>query len=86
MTGDRNADYGDPFDNHQHIADIYNAWTGQNLLASDIARVHTATKMAREQNPNAKRDTYVDLPGYGNILWQCVREERERGIEREEED
>lgn len=84
VNGDRNEAYGDPYDNHQHIADIFNAWTGMDLLASDIARVQLATKMAREQNPNVRSDTYVDISGYSHVLHRCVEGERRNGIEREE--
>jgi hypothetical protein len=76
-TGQRNVDYGDPVENHAHIARIFNAITGKDLSARDIAIVHQATKLARRQNTPAHRDSYVDGAAYTGIEYECALAERE---------
>lgn len=72
LTGsDRNQAYGNPFENHQHIALIFNAITGRSLSSADIALVHIATKLARMRTSPGKEDHYVDLMAYAGILFEC---------------
>lgn len=71
-SGDRQRDYGPPVDLHQKIADIFNAWTGLNLTARQIAQVHVATKMARRENTPTHRDSYVDAMAYTGIEYECA--------------
>jgi|TARA_R100001460_G_scaffold83299_4_gene124192 hypothetical protein len=72
---DRNKDYGDAVENHEHIARIYNAITGQHLTARDITLVHQATKLARRQTSPLKKDHYVDNMAYVGIEYECVLKE-----------
>lgn len=72
---DRNKDYGDAVENHEHIARIYNAITGQRLTARDITLVHQATKLARRQTSPLKKDHYVDNMAYVGIEYECVSKE-----------
>lgn len=69
--GDRNADYGDPVENHNHIAAVVNAWRGLELTAADIAAVHVATKLCRQTTAPAKADSYVDACAYVGIMYEC---------------
>jgi hypothetical protein len=71
-VGDRNRTYGDPFENMQHIANIFNAWTGRDITAREVAQLHTATKMARSQATADHRDSYVDSMAYRGIELECV--------------
>lgn len=73
--GDRNADYGDPYDNHKLIADIAALITGKELTAYDIVMVQVATKLSRMKVSRTKRDHYVDLMAYAGIAYECLREE-----------
>lgn len=77
--GARNVDYGDPVANHWHIARIFNAITGHNLTARDIAIVHQATKMARRQNTPDHYDSYVDGMAYTGIELECALSESIKG-------
>ena len=72
-AGDRNKTYGDPVENMQHIADIFNAWTGLDLTARQVAQVHVATKMARRTTTPDHRDSYVDAMAYTGIEYECVK-------------
>ena len=77
---DRNKDYGDAVDNHEHIARIYNAITGQRLTARDITLVHQATKLARRQTSPLKKDHYVDNMAYVGIEYECAMKEKDSGL------
>ena len=70
--GDRAVDYGDAVANHQHIAKIFNAITGHDLSARDMALIHTCTKLSRGQTSPKKRDHYVDRMAYAGIEYECV--------------
>ena len=76
--GDRNAAYGDPVENHQHIADIFNAITGRDLSAREIALLHQATKIARRWHNPGHRDSYVDGMAYTGIEYKCAVAELDR--------
>jgi hypothetical protein len=71
-AGDRNKAYGPPVENMQHIADIYNAITGQSITARDVTTLHRATKLARAQFNPLHRDSYVDEMAYGGIAYECA--------------
>lgn len=70
--GDRNRAYGEPVANMQHIADIYNAITGQKISARDVTILHQATKQARLYHNPTHRDSYVDAMAYGGIGYECA--------------
>lgn len=70
--GDRNASYGEPVENHAHIARIFNAITGRDLSAREIALVQQATKLARRAKNPTHRDSYVDGAAYTGIEYECA--------------
>jgi len=72
-AGDRNREYGDPYRNHKQIADIFNAWTGGCLTASDIVKIQIATKMSRIAQSPGHADSHVDLMAYTGIHAECER-------------
>ena len=76
-SGDRAVDYGDAVTHHQHIAKIFNAITGHDLSARDMALIHTCTKLSRGQTSPTKRDHYVDRMAYAGIEYECVMAEEE---------
>lgn len=66
--GDRNRDYGDPYENHEMIAAIATAISGETFTPEHVVMVHMATKLARMRTSPEKRDHYVDLAAYTGIL------------------
>jgi hypothetical protein len=73
ITGtERNAVYGEPVELHRHAARIFNAMTGRDLTAADIATVHMATKLARMVASPDHRDSHVDLMAYAGIRYECI--------------
>ena len=76
-SGPRNAEYGDPVKVHQHIAEIFNAWTGHNLTAREAAIFLQCVKAARRfQNPE-HYDSFVDGMAYAGIELECALAESE---------
>jgi len=69
---DRREQYGNPKDNLQVIADIYNAIRGDQLTPEDIAYVMIAVKLAREQHKH-KEDNLIDLAGYAWVLNEVIK-------------
>jgi hypothetical protein len=80
-VGERNRTYGDPVENMQHIADIFNAWTGRDITAREVAQLHTATNMARSQTTPDHRDSYVDSMAYRGIEFECAAAKAGEGAE-----
>lgn len=81
-TGDRFEAYGDPVASHQHIADIFNAITGRNLTAREVALLHQCTKIRRRWNNPLHRDSYVDCAAYIGIEYECaLAEAKEIGLD-----
>lgn len=80
VTGDRNAQYGDPLQDFKRSAAILNAMGYQNTLnggtrqltGHDIALIVAAIKMSRIAWAPWKRDSWVDLAGYAACGWENV--------------
>lgn len=70
--GDRNKAYGDPVQNHTQIAAIFNAITGRDLSAREVALMHIATKLARLSGNLRHEDSYVDAMAYVGIAYECA--------------
>lgn len=77
-ANERQRDYGDPVAGMQHIADIFNAWTGRDLTAREVSQVLTSVKLARSQATALHRDSYVDSMAYRGIELECATAEAEQ--------
>jgi hypothetical protein len=74
-SADRNKAYGDPYENHSQIARIFNAITGRDLDAREIALVHVATKLARLSKNHGHDDSHVDAAAYIGIVRECANKD-----------
>ncbi len=70
--GDRNESYGSPVENHQHIADIFNAVSGHKITAREAALFQICVKLARCRTSPNKADNYVDGMAYFGIAFECA--------------
>ncbi len=74
-SDDRAAEYGDPVENWNDIADLWNVILRRNLIepltAHQAALCLIAMKLARESF-RPKRDTRVDLAGYAEVADRCA--------------
>ncbi len=65
VCGQREEEYGKPEDNFRIIADLWNAYLGDNLVdAKDVSMLMALLKIARIKSENATMDSFVDLAGY----------------------
>lgn len=75
---DRNANYGNPEDNFQHIADLWNTYLAikkdrTEISAGDVAVMNSLIKVARLGNNINHRDSAVDMAGYAACLADCQK-------------
>lgn len=73
---DRNANYGNPEDNFQHIANLwedYLAVSGRKaeLEPADVAVMMMLVKIARLGNNRMHQDSTIDIAGYAACLGDC---------------
>lgn len=76
VVGDRNRDYGGPFENFTQTAALLNALGfgrdmgddaeefSRDITAADIAVIMTQVKVSRLHTTPAHRDTWTDIAGY----------------------
>lgn len=64
VCGQREEDYGSPKINFQIVADLWNAYSGANFTAIDVAIMMALLKIARIKSGTATKDSFVDLAGY----------------------
>lgn len=80
IVGDRNTDYGDPYDDFGLTADLWHAYlartnqrTGSFVIEPhDVAVMMALLKISRLSWTPTKRDHWVDIAGYIGCGWDCV--------------
>lgn len=80
VNGDRNADYGPPTQDFSRSATMLTAYLsdklkpGARLEPHDIAVAVCCIKLSRLAWSPTKQDHWVDLAGYAQCGWACVRD------------
>lgn len=84
VDGDRNAQYGDPNQDFQRIATMWNAYLegvfsrqsanfeDTRIGPHDVAWMMIMTKASRSTNSPTKHDHFADAAGYAACGWDCV--------------
>lgn len=84
VNGDRNAQYGDPIQDFDRIAALWNTYlTGvferqievgeqTRIDPHDVAWMQILVKASRVTHSPDKEDHYVDVAGYAACGWDCV--------------
>lgn len=67
VLGDRNTDYGHPYQDFERVATIWGAILGFPVTAEEVGLCLAGLKLAR-QAYHPKRDNLVDLAGYALTL------------------
>ena len=90
VTSDRNKQYGEPEDNFDTIASLWNAYLvgkhsdGAVITAKDVSLMMVLFKVGRILTLTAvKEDSYIDAAGYIACGYECAQKgaERERMLE-----
>lgn len=82
ITGDRNRSYGEPTQNFQDIADLWNTQfrhllkEGSRFSPADIAAAMVAVKLVR-RIASSDPDNWIDMAGYAACGAECDSRESE---------
>jgi hypothetical protein len=73
IYGDREKTYGSPSKNLLRIAEMWNAYLGEEsgLTAQDVCVMMILLKSARLANTPGHRDSVVDICGYAALIERC---------------
>ena len=66
VTGQRQRDYGNKYENHKNISDLWSAYLGKEVSANDVAICMLLVKVARLKHRTTE-DCYIDMAGYAAI-------------------
>ena len=66
VTGQRQYDYGDKYQNHENISKLWSAYLGYGISAHDVAICMLLLKVARLKH-RPTTDCYIDMAGYAAI-------------------
>lgn len=67
VYGDRNEDYGHPFDDFSKTATMWSMILGTEVTPEQVGLCMIAVKLSRQIN-KPKRDNLVDLAGYAATI------------------
>ena len=66
VTGQRQHDYGDKYQNHENIAKLWSGYLYYKISAHDVAICMLLVKVARLKH-RPTQDCYIDMAGYAAI-------------------
>lgn len=80
IVGDRNVDYGDPYDDFGMTADLWRTYLTRiaerrntfTIEPHDVAVMMVLLKISRLSWTPNKKDHWVDIAGYIGCGWDCV--------------
>lgn len=78
MYGERQEDYGTPYENHRRIAVLWSSYLGVEVSPMQVAICMALVKIARlQQNfEYSKDDTFIDLAAYASIAGELAEIKR----------
>ena len=76
VTGQRQHDYGDKYQNHENIARLWSAYLDYEISAHDVAICMLLVKVARLKH-RATKDCYIDMAGYAAIACEIQDKDEE---------
>ena len=80
INGDRAKDYGDAYDNHQRIGQMWGAILGVDVTPQHVAMMMIALKLSRLANQPTHTDSWIDVCGYGALGGEFEDESQEESF------
>ena len=75
INGKRSKDYGDAYDNHQRIADLWSVVFGFKVLVWQVYLCLILVKVARLINSPKHLDSMIDITGYAALLGETIEKD-----------
>ena len=76
INGDRAKDYGDAFENHKRIAELWSVVFGIKVTTQQVVLCLILLKVARLVYSPSKKDSWIDIAGYSGIGGEFVEKEK----------
>ena len=67
VNGARAKDYGDAYENHEHIAKMWSVLLNTEVTAHQVYQCMVAVKLARLVVTPDHEDSWIDICGYGAL-------------------
>jgi len=69
VYGERPENYGHPAENFEHIASLWRALFGWDVVAEDVALAMVLLKLSRLKRTPGHEDSATDVAGYIEAYW-----------------
>jgi len=79
ITGPREKDYGDKYNNHVNISELWSSYLGYKISPHDVAICMALVKIARLKHRRTK-DCYIDIAGYAAIASEIESKKSKKDI------
>ena len=79
ITGPRAKDYGDKYDNHVNIAELWSSYLDHRISPHDVAICMALVKIARLKHRRTK-DCYIDIAGYAAIASEIESKKSKKDV------
>jgi len=80
IVGDRNNEYGEPYDNMKQTLNLIKAYIGDRkgseLVVTDVPLIMICIKLGRLGGNLRSTDSYKDIIGYCAIAYECQNKEK----------
>ena len=76
INGDRAKDYGDAYDNHKRIAELWSVVFGIKVTTQQVVLCLILLKVARLIYSPSKKDSWIDIAGYSGIGGEFIEKEK----------
>ena len=67
INGPRAKDYGDAYENHKRIAEIWSVILGKQITVSQVYQCMIGVKLSRLIETPDHTDSWVDICGYSSL-------------------
>ena len=67
INGDRAKSYGDAYENHKRIADMWSVLLNKKITVSQVYQCMIAVKLSRLIETPDHLDSWIDIVGYGAL-------------------